>query len=183
VGRSGQRLQGFLRRLGIGRDYVMVNTYLFPVRGQFTGTLAELSRDPEILGFRNRLLDRLAEENRFEAVLTVGSAARDAVDRWPGGAGYPRRHITHPSAHDTAALLTNWNEGLEALRSLVTREAEGPVDSTTYGSDFVEADLEPIPRRDLPFGVPDWHGVGSHATRARQEDGSTDPSRIVWRAP
>lgn len=183
IGTSGQRLQGFLRRLGIARDYLMVNTYLYPVRGQFFGTLAELSREPAIMGFRNRMLDHIAEENRIEAVVTVGSAARDAVDRWPGSAGYTRQHLTHPSARDHELLFANWNEGLAALRPVVAPEAGGPEDGATYGSDWVEADLEVIPRRDLPFGMPPWHGVGTHATRAREDDGSTDSKRIIWKAP
>jgi uracil-DNA glycosylase len=183
VGTSGQRVQGFLRRLGIARDYVMVNTYLYPVYGQFFGTLAALSQHPEILGFRNAVFDRIAAENPLEAVITVGNAARDALERWPAGAGYTVRHITHPSALDHAALLANWNEALTALRSAVSPEAGTAPDTSTYGTDFVVADQVPIPRRDLPFGVPSWHGVGTRATRARDEDGGTDPKRIVWKAP
>jgi len=183
VGTSGQRIQGFLRRLGIRRDYVMVNTYLFPVFGQFTGSLRQLSREPSILGFRNALFDRVAAENPLEAVIAVGSAAKDALERWPGRGGLPTQHITHPSAKDHGPLLANWNAGLAALRAVVTPEEGSPPDTTGYGSDWVGADHEPIPRRDLPFGMPEWHGVGNHATRAREADGSTDHKRIVWAAP
>ncbi len=183
VGASGQRVQGFLRRLGIGRDYVMVNTFLYPVFGQFVGTLRDLTEDPHILGFRNALLDRIAAENPLEAVIAVGSAAKDAVARWPGSGVLHVQHITHPSALDHAALLDNWNQGLAALRAVVVPEAGGPVDPATYGTDFVAADHEPIPRRDFPFGVPEWHGTGSRASRARKDDGSTDHKRIIWEAP
>ena len=183
VGTSGQRLQAFLRRIGIRRDYVMVNTFLYPVFGQFTGSLRELTKDPAILGFRNDMLDRLAAQNPLEAMVTVGSAARDAAQRWPGSAQLPVQHITHPSALDHASLLANWNAGLAALRSMVEPEAGAATDNATYGTDWVDADHEPIPRRDLPFGVPGWHGVGSHATRARKPDNSTDHKRIVWKAP
>jgi hypothetical protein len=183
VGASGQRIQGFLRRLGIRRDYLMINTYLYPVFGQFFGTLAQLSQDPAILGFRNALLDRIADRNPLEAVISVGNAARDAVQRWPGGAAHTVQHITHPSAQDHAALLANWNQGLTALRAIIEPEVGVEVDNTNYGNDFTPADHEPIPRRDLPFGVPEWHGVGSHATRARLPNGDTDDKRIIWQAP
>ena len=183
VGASGQRVQGFLRRIGIRRDYVMINTYLYPVFGQFVGELRDLSRHPEILGFRNRVLDRIAEGAELEAVIAVGSAGRDAVERWPGSAGLRVQHITHPSARDHDVLLANWNAGLTALRAVVQPEAGAPPDGATYGDDWVDADHEPIPRRDLPFGVPGWHGVGSTATRAKTDAGHTDHKRIVWRAP
>ena len=183
VGASGQRIQGFLRRLGIRRDYVMVNTFLYPVFGQFFGTLAQLSRDPSILGFRNAFLDRIADGNALEAVISVGNAAKDAVERWPGATSLATQHITHPSAKDHAALLANWNQGLVALRAVVEPEAGIAVDTSNYGNDFTPADHEPIPRRDLPFGVPEWHGIGSHATRVKLPNGDTDHKKITWKAP
>lgn len=183
VGTSGQRLQAFLRRLGIHRDYLMVNTFLYPVFGQFMGDLRELSQDPEILGYRNRLLSYIAAHNPLEAVIAVGAAARDAVQRWPQSAELPVVNITHPSARDHGALLENWNQGLTQLRGIVQPEAGVVPDPSIYGSDFSDADQAPIPRYDLPFGVPDWHGVGSHATRNHHADGSTDNQSITWKAP
>jgi Uracil DNA glycosylase superfamily len=183
VGASGQRVQGFLRRIGIHRDYVMVNTFLYPVYGQFVGSLRQLTRDPAILGFRNEVLDRVAEHDELEAIVTVGGAAADAVSRWPGAAGLAVVAITHPSARDTAALLANWNVGLGALRAAVAPETPGTIDDTTYGSKWTDADVTPIPRGDLPFGVPEWMGDGSHGDRARAADGTTDPKAIVWTAP
>ncbi len=183
IGASGQRVQGFLRRIGIRRDYLMVNTFLYPVFGQFFGSLAALTVEPDILGFRNEMLDKIGAENRLEAVITVGNAAKDAVERWPGSAGLAVQHITHPSALDHSLLLANWNEGLSALRNVVTPEAGAAADNATYGLDWADIDHEPVPRRDLPFGLPEWHGSGSRATRARKPDNSTDHKRIIWAAP
>ncbi len=183
VGASGQRLQGFLRRLGIHRDYLMVNTFLYPVFGQFIGDLRDLTEDPEILGYRNQMLDRIAESNPIEAVITVGSAARDAVERWAGGGEHTVQHLTHPSAKSHGPLLANWNEGLATLRPLVAPEAGIERDEATYGADWRDEDHEDIPRRDLPFGLPEWHGVGSRARRARTDDNKTDHKRILWKAP
>ena len=182
VGASGQRIQGFLRRIGIRRDYILVNTYLYPVFGQFIGTLRDLSHDSSIQGFRNQLLDRIAEQNPLEAVIAVGAAARDAVERWPGSGGLLVQHIMHPSAQDSAALLATWNAALGVLRPAVEPEAGAARDDATYGTEFLPVDHEPVPRRDLPFGMPEWHGVGSHADRARLADGSTDHKRIIWTA-
>ena len=183
VGASGQRVQGFLRRIGIRRDYLMVNTFLYPVFGQFFGSLADLTEDADILGFRNRMLDKIRAENPLEAVITIGNAAKDAVERWQGVALMPRQHLTHPSALDHGALLANWNAGLATLRAIVEPEADAPLDGAMYGQEWVDADHEPVPRRDLPFGVPEWHGVGSCARRGRNSDNSTDPKAIVWNAP
>lgn len=183
LGASGQRVQGFLQRIGLRRDYLMVNSFLYPVFGQFIGSLAALTEDVDILGFRNKMLDRIRAENRLEAIVTIGNAARDAVERWPGAAGLPRQHLMHPSALDHAALLANWNAGLTALRAIVEPDAGAPVDDAVYGQNWVDLDHEPVPRRDLPFGVPEWHGVGDRARRARKADNSTDHKAIIWSAP
>ena len=135
--------------------------------------------DSSIQGFRNQLLDRIAEQNLLEAVITVGAAARDAVERWPGSGGLLVQHIMHPSAQDSAALLATWNAALGVLRPAVEPEAGAARDDATYGTEFLPVDHEPVPRRDLPFGMPEWHGVGSHADRARLADGSTDHKRMV----
>lgn len=183
VGASGQRVQAFLRRLGIHRDYLMVNTFLYPVFGQFIGDVRELSRDAEILGYRNRLLDHIANKNPLEAVIAAGAAARDAVERWPRSSDCEVENITHPSAHDHAQLLANWNDALARLRPIVQPEVGVAVDTSNFGTDFTDADHEPVPRYDLPFGVPEWHGVGSHAKRGRLSDGSTNDKEIIWTAP
>lgn len=182
VGNAGQRVQGFLRKLGITRDYLMVNTLLYPIFGQF-GDVADLAHSEPIKGFRDKFLDRIAQDNTLEAVLAVGAAGTDAVERWPNRPDILVCHITHPAARDHAPLLANWNVGLALLAGVVTPEVGVSPDPNPYANDWTPVDHEPIPRRDLPFGVPEWHGVGDHATRGRHADGKTDPKTILWSAP
>lgn len=182
VGSSGQRVQGFLRKLGLARDYLMVNTFIYPIFGQFRD-VAGLSRSEPLQGFRNAFLDRITRTNPLEAILAVGSAAADALEHWPGLGDIPVCHIAHPSARDPGPLLASWNTGLVTLRSLIDPELGQVPDLIPYGADWMDADEAPIPRRDLPFGVPDWHGVGDHATRGTQAGGRSDPKAIVWTAP
>ena len=53
---------------------------------------------------------------------------------------------------------------------------ETAVDTTPYsGNTFKKADLENIPPRDLPFGVPKWMGTGDMAWR-------TSPTQIAWKS-
>ena len=165
VGQSGQRLQGLLAKLGLSRSYVMLNTFLYSIFNQFGGENAALSHQDPILGYRNSLFDAVAADGALRAILTVGSAARDAVDRWPGSAGLARAQVLHPAFPDVAQLLANWNAALADLRARLD-----PDDETTpgapYGTAFAPGDVVPIPRRDLPFGLPDWHGTGDHGRRS-----------------
>ena len=164
VGQSGQRLQGFLTKLGITRSYVMLNTFLYSVFGQFGGDNALLSRQDPILGYRNSLFDVVADTNPLQAIMTVGTAARDAVDRWPESVNFPRAHILHPAFPNTSQLLADWNLALADLGARVEPD-DGVVPGAPYGSAFAPGDVTPIPRRDLPFGLPTWHGDGDHARR------------------
>lgn len=164
VGQSGQRLQGLLAKLGLTRSYLMLNTFLFSIFGQFGGDNAALSSSDPILGWRNSTFDAVAATNPLAAVLTVGSGARDAVDRWPGGTGIPRVHILHPAFPDTARLLADWNECLATLGHHIAPD-DGAVPGEPYGADFAPGDVVAVPPRDLPFGLPRWHGQGDHAKR------------------
>lgn len=174
VGQSGQRLQGFLAKLGLVRSYVMLNTFLYSIFGQFGGDNARASREDPLLGYRNSLFDLVADSSPLQAVLTVGSAARDAVDRWAGAEELARAHILHPSVPDTTRLLDSWNEGLASLHEAVDPD-EGESGGGSYGQQLRPEEIPPVPRGDLPFGLPAWHGAGDHAHR--------DGDRIIrWHA-
>jgi uracil-DNA glycosylase len=169
VGDAGQRVQGLLRKIGITRSYVMVNTYLFGIRGQHDTKMAQIALDPAILSFRNALLDQLADTNPIQVVITAGAAARHALAHWPHSQDLTVIDILHPSARDEAALTANWNAALPALRAAITPDEDGVIDATPYGAQFTPEDRAPLPRFDLPFGVPAWHGAGG--------------TRITWTAP
>lgn len=177
IGHSGQLVQGFLRKLGLTRSYIMVNTFLFSVFGQFNTELRNISLEPAILNYRNAVFDRLAAENRLQAVVTFGNGARHAVEQWPGAAALPVFHATHPAAPDEAALLATWNLALGGLRPLVEPDDDAVADPTPFGAAIAPSDPAPIPVHDLPFGVPEWHGAGGG------HSGRNGDKEIVWTAP
>jgi hypothetical protein len=176
VGKSGQRVQGFLRKLGVTRSYIMVNTFLYSVFGQFDTELRRISLEDPILTFRNTLLDKLVQENSIQAVLTVGNGARHAIENWTKGESLIVVNITHPASPDETVLLSSWNSALLELKGLVDPDNDVEPDQRPYGDIFVPDDEVSIPQFDLPFGVPDWHGKGTHS----QRDGN---KTIIWTAP
>ena len=176
VGRSGQRVQRVLEKIGLTRSYFMLNAFLFSVFGQFNSELESISEEAEIVSYRNAFLDRIASTNRIQAVVTFGRGARHAFEHWPGGSAFPVFHAMHPAA-DEANVIANWNQILPDLRAAVDPDDDGAVDLEPFGASFAPADLASIPPTDLPFGVPEWHGRGGgHSGR----DGD---KKIVWQAP
>ncbi len=176
VGRSGQRIQGFLKKLGVTRSYSMLNMFIYSVFGQVDPTLRGIAQEETILNYRNNFLDRLANENPIEAIVAVGKGAEFVLDHWPGSVNIPILGIIHPAAPNESLLLASWNNALEKLREIVGPDDGEQPDPDGYGTTFLPEDMTSIPRYDLPFGMPDWHGDGSPG----QRDGN---KKIIWSAP
>ena len=73
VGEAGQRIQGFLTKLGVNRSYVFVNTFLYSVFGQGGGE-RHIDDEP-IAQYRNRWLDAITRDQPIEAILSLGHLA------------------------------------------------------------------------------------------------------------
>jgi hypothetical protein len=169
VGDAGQRLQGCLRKLGLTRSYVIVNSVLYSIFGQFDAEMRDFVDRPAVASWRNHLLDALVTPNT-QAVLAFGNAARHVVDQWAGAAVFKSQgrvfELMHPTARPESAVLDNWSDRLAGIASKVSADADGHQDLARYaGPEFSAADLERIPRRDLPFGSPAWMGSGNMAQR------------------
>ncbi len=177
VGTSGQRLQRFLEKIGITRSYIMFNTFLYSIFGQFDTEMRSISLEPTVLNYRNAFFDKIVGQNNIQAIVASGAGAQHAVDHWPGRGSIPVFEIQHPSARDSQALLASWSAALPGLGSKVDPDDGTVPDLTPYGDTFTDADAIDIPRFDLPFGLPNWHGAnGGHSTR----DGN---DKIIWKTP
>jgi len=197
VGEAGQRVQGFLHKLGIERSYVMVNTFLYSVFGQSGGE--RHADDPGIAAYRHRWLDALLDGTGVEAVVAFGHLADGAYQTWratPTGAAYAGayEHLTHPtqpdaSSHDPAkqaaamqAMLAQYSAALPRLHAAIAHpDVDRPV--VPYADALTDADHAAIPPEDLPAGVPAW--MRSLETWARRDGPDVEEKRatLVVRVP
>lgn len=189
VGDAGQRVQGFLSKLGLTRSYVCLNAFAYAL---FPGSFNEgneMVKDPAITQWRNRVFDR-ATSKKLQAIVAFGSLAQKAVELWEGKGDVPVCKVYHPSFRDTQPLLDSWRTAITQLRGIVTPDPDGDSAGPNYGVDFQEADYSPIPRRDLPFGYPDWIGndqwgrtaVPRHNNCVSRPD-PDDRHTLIWIAP
>lgn len=172
VGEAGQRVQGFLARLGIETSYVMINAFLYSVYGQGGGERHD--GDPDIARDRNAWLDALIVDSDVRAVIALGRLADHAFAAWrdtPTGQDVDvvYRRITHPTFPESASaagqigyatamrsMLEDWNEGLDALRPAIDEPDVEP-NLAPYGETLDrDTDLAGIPDRDMPAGTPPW---------------------------
>jgi hypothetical protein len=194
VGDAGQRVQGFLDKLGLTHSYVLVNAFPVAVHPGDVSKAEPVLADPEQLAWRNRFYDLVAGPE-LEAIVAFGGNAQRALELWDTKPDVPTFEVSHPSNHSEANLLAEWRTALPDLRAAVTPDEDGSNSGPNYGTTFEESDYRPIPKADLPFGLPAWVGDDAWGRRAspahnnsvsRPQDkasGRIDDHRLVWRAP
>jgi uracil-DNA glycosylase len=181
VGEAGQRIQGFLSRLGIDRSYVMMNTYLYSVYGQGGGN--KHKDDLQIAAYRHRWINAILTSSQVEAAVALGTLADHAWQIWkktPQGQANNLSyvHITHPTQPESSsggdaakraaaikAMLANWNAALTALKPSVLHP-DRAIALQLYGTEFKAGDDVEIPEVDMPAGTPPWmRGLPAWAKR------------------
>lgn len=189
VGDAGQRVQGFLTKLGLTRSYLCLNAHLYALHPSQASHGSDALNDPTIKTWRNKLYDTAKGPN-IQAIIAFGDQSQQAVDLWSGKGAIPVFKIPHPSSRDANALVDGWRAAITQLRGIVTPDADGNATGPNYGTKFTEADYARIPMRDLPFGVPSWMGDDSwgrtgkpkhnnSVSRPSPDDGHT----LIWIAP
>ena len=84
TGGTGARMQHFLRHLGMDRSYLFLNSFVYPIFGQYTDDLRPLAQDPAspIAQHRNRILDKAIVDGDGRLVVAVGRAAKESIATW-----------------------------------------------------------------------------------------------------
>lgn len=189
VGDAGQRVQGFLTKVGLTRSYVLVNAFAYALLPSRATRATPILSEPQHRTWRNTLLGKVTGRS-LQAVVAFGAQARAAVQLWDDVPDVPVLRVPHPSSRDASKLVTEWRAAIQQLRDVVTPDDDGDASGATYGATFAETDYTRVPPRDLPFGVPAWLG-DDHAGRASRPKRNNSVERpsddllhtLVWRAP
>jgi Uracil DNA glycosylase superfamily len=187
VGDAGQRVQGFLAKLGLTRSYLCLNAFVYALIPSEASHGTAVLKDAQQAQWRNGLYDE-ANGASVQAIIAFGDQAQRAVSLWPGKGARPLFNLPHPTSHDPAALINAWRAAVPQLRAIVTADPDGNPGLPNYGAAFAEADYQPIPRFDLPYGVPAFlgddawvrrtPGMNSSVSRPNPDDRHT----LIWKA-
>ncbi len=180
VGSAGQRLQKFLNKVGITRSYTIINTFAYSIKGQFNTEMRAISLEPPLKNFREDLMNTIIKKNPIEAVLTFGAGARHAVENWENKENIKVFHLVHPTAPE-ATTHPSWNAQLSEIADFITPDDPDIVDLAPYNGNWDNAiHATPVPRYDLPYDIPVWHGT--QGTRSRR-DPADRVKNIIWQSP
>ncbi|MFI7585535.1 uracil-DNA glycosylase family protein [Spongisporangium articulatum] len=136
TGTTGGVLQDFLHTIGITHSYLFLNTFVYPINGQYDGDFPTLAQDPRspIAAHRGRILDHAAATLDLRLVIAVGRAAKETCVSWlqaHGGHGAPNRlsaadasvirpglrmvGVTHPGSIGTATTEAEKQAAIAAV--------------------------------------------------------------------
>jgi uracil-DNA glycosylase len=187
TGGTGARMQYLLRYLGFDRSYLFLNSFVYPIFGQYTADLRPLAQDPRspIVKHRNRILDKAVVDGDVRLVIAVGLAAKESIATWikaHGGHAQPDQlhnaslgsvpnrvrvvGVVHPGSAtggSTAAIKADFIRAIGRIRDwLAVDPAWLPIDpglSRNLSAAFPYSSAA-IPFRDFPFGVSPRLGRG-----------------------
>jgi uracil-DNA glycosylase len=189
VGDAGQRVQGFLAKLGLTRSYSLVNAYAYALLPSRSDDALPILAEEAHRTWRNKLLGDITGPP-LQAIVAFGTNAQRALELWDARPDVPTFEVPHPSSRNPTRLIQEWREAVTDLRGIVTPDADGDADLPNYGTSFRESDYAPIPPRDLPFGMPAWFGDDAWGRRARprhnnsvERPGSDLLHTLIWRSP
>jgi hypothetical protein len=152
-------------------------------------TAIPILSEPEQQSWRNELFSMIIGPE-LQAIVTFGLQARIAIEQWTAAPAVMIKKVPHPSSRDAARLIMEWRAAVVDLRTVVTPDSDGNNSGPNYDDKFPESDYAPIPRGDLPFGLPNWLGDDSRGHQSRPKRRNTverDAADLLhtlnWRAP
>ena len=195
-GGTGARMQHLLRHLGITRSYLFLNTFVYPIFGQYGAELRVLAQHvaSPIRIHRERIFDYLVARNDVHLAIGVGTAAKESLASWVashgGNANPAKLHeadatvisprlqmlgVLHPggaSAGGATAIIADFKAAARRVARWRTDDAgwlPADADGQIQPPDDYRYRSAPIPFRDLPYGLP-WR-IGRGGTSSNRRDG------------
>jgi uracil-DNA glycosylase len=180
TGGTGARMQHFLRHLGLDRSYLFLNSFVYPIFGQYTPDLRPLAQDPRspIVAHRKLIFDKAAVAGDVRLIVAVGRAAKESVATWieaHGGSADPEHldqatrgslptrlrfvGVLHPGAAaggSTTAIKADFQRAIDLVTGFIDADASWLPADAGVPRDLTKPyaySSDPIPYRDFPFGT------------------------------
>lgn len=177
VGSAGQRLQKFFQKIGITRSYTIINTFAYSIKGQFNTEMRNISLEAPLKNFREDLMNTIIDKNSIQAVLAFGAGAKHAVENWDNQENIPVINLVHPTAPETTTH-PSWNAQFATIAAAIEPDDPAIVDVSPYSGRWnKELHQIDVPRYDLPYDTPFWHGT--NGTNSRR-DPADRVKNIIW---
>ena len=198
TGGSGSRMQYFLNHIGISESYLFLNTFVYPIFGQYDNELKWLAQNPDspIVQHRHAIFNYVLARNEVQLVVAVGNAAKESVVTWvtsrggdcPDGIGDLTTctanvldaqtkivGVLHPGGASfgggVSAIIQSFQAAVDQIK--IWAEADPTwlppdEDGVRQFDQLYKYKSAPIPFRDFSYGVP-WR-LGRGGTSSNRKD-------------
>jgi uracil-DNA glycosylase len=180
TGGTGARMQHFLRHLGIDRSYLFLNSFVYPIFGQYNDQLRPLAQDPRspIVKHRHEILDKAVIDGGAHLVVAVGTAAKESIATWieAHGGTADSHHletathgsipaavrfvgVVHPGSAaggSTATIKADFQRAIDHIKTWIAASATWLPADPGVPRNLAAAytyTSDSIPYRDFPFGT------------------------------
>ena len=196
TGGTGGRMQNLLNHLGITESYLFMNTFVYPIFGQYDGDNRLIAQHPDspVRQHREELFDYVVARNDLRLVVAVGLAAKESIASWVqshGGTADPAAlhdadgsvitpglrlvGVLHPGGAGEGGAVTRIKASfVAAIEQIETWSSAEPnwlpadPDGVRQPAVAYTYSSDPIPFRDFPYGST-WR-LGRGATSSNRKD-------------
>ncbi len=202
TGGTGARMQHFLNHIGISKSYLFLNTFVYPIHGQYGSSLKWLAQHPDspIVQHRHEIFDYVLERNDVQLIVAVGNAAKESVVTWVKSRGGsctlgarnisrctasnldPSTHIVgvkHPGGAGkggaVTAIIKDFKRAIRQIRQWTEEDPNWlPPDSSgsRHFNEAYEYKSAAIPFRDFSYGFPTRLGRGGTSSNRKDNQRS-----------
>jgi hypothetical protein len=195
TGGTGARMQYLLNHLGITESYLFLNTFVYPIYGQYDPGVRWLAQDlnSPVVQHRHAIFDYALARNDIRLVIAVGNAARESVVTWIQshggqcaggdlsacdshvlGPNVRTIHVMHPGGAgqggSVAAIVENFRKAVDQIRLWIENDPDWLPPDPDGSRDLSKPYLyrsAPMPFRDFPYGFPLRLGRGGTSSNRR----------------
>jgi uracil-DNA glycosylase len=196
TGGTGGRMQHLLTHLGINRSYLFLNTFVYPIFGQYNGLLPVIAQHPAspMAQHRRELFDYVVSRNDLHLAIAVGRAAKESLASWVeahGGTADPDNlhladasvisphlrmvGVLHPGGAGkggaVTAIVASFKAAINNVHQWIDDDPTWlPIDAgATRTTTPYTYSSDPIPFADFPYGVAWRLGRGSTSSNRRDD--------------
>lgn len=197
-GGTGGRMQHFLNFIGINHSYLFLNTFVYPIHGQYSNNIKWLAQNPQspIVQHRHGIFNYILAKNDVHLIVAVGTAAKESVKTWveswggtcPDGTSDlststgefldPKTKIVgvlHPGGAGQGGSITaikqSFQDAVDKIRNWSDQDAYWLKPDSGMTRDLNKQytySNAPIPFCDLPYGI-NWR-LGRGSTSSNRKD-------------
>ncbi len=180
-GDGGQKIQHFLRNIGITDSYVIIRTLPVDTLDLEEKEVRAISTHPQVRRVRGEIIERILSRDRqgspTKLIITVGVHAKEVFRKID--TDLP---VIHLEGACEPKAVENWNKALKTISKLDYEVDVEPAFKPYKKNRFSETRLE-INRYDLPFHTRRWMGTsGSLASRALNNSEHYKLTMPLWAA-